>query len=154
MKYKFILLALLFLFITACSSDDDSNPTSSNTDSFITGNWSVDRFTLGGGVQDSMTARLNLTGKDGVFTGTGTIIFGGSSGTNNFYGIFENDIKGVYSTTSISLTAKNNITNDTYNFLGNIVSSTAEPSYTGISTMIIGGNTYTYETTIFKNSTR
>jgi hypothetical protein len=151
MKYKLILLAAIFLFVTACSKDD--NPTGPTTDSFITGEWKAGGFTASSGNIDSVEINVQLSGNDGAFTGSGTITFGGRENGTNYVGYFNDEIKGTYSENSISMTSKNNVTGDTFSFSGN--KDTDEFfnswSFRGTATYVISGTSRTYEINFYKN---
>lgn len=140
MRLKYIFFLLLTLLLVSCSKDDEvTNPTN---DELITGKWKMEFYITTGNQTDSLKCTMDLAGRNGTFTGTGDLTYGGSRGTTSFLYKIKDDATGTYSETAINVTLKSAISGDTYNFTGSRdtqISLTTR--YKGKVTMTAGGKT-------------
>jgi len=111
MKKLLFIISVLFFALTACS--DSTSP--DNNDPFITGQWESYYNFFSSSLEDSLSVKLNLTGKDGKLGGTGTIKYKIKSGGSTTSGEITNDVTGTYDKNQIDLKLT-----DFFNYKGNI----------------------------------
>lgn len=151
MKYLLLLVFASILFY-GCSKDDEVTKPAVN-DELITGKWVTQVWMESGGERDSLEVSLNISGKEGAFTGTGKVKFSHWTQSSSTRYNFEDDAAGSYSENEILVTVLSSISGNSYTFTGNRVNSSGSVSYKGKVVLNVSSTPKVFDDiTLFKSN--
>lgn len=150
MKHLLFLLCFAVLFF-GCSKDDDVTKPEEN-DSLITGKWVTQFWTTTGSEYDSVQVHLNLSGKEGKFTGQGTVEYSFKRNFSVSRYKFEDDAAGTYSENEINATVVSSLSGNTYLFTGTRDDVSGTTRYKGVLVLKINNESVQFDNiTLFKS---
>lgn len=113
MKKIFFLFLIISSLFVGCKSDSTSPEEQS---SYLNGSWESNVYSYTGTYYDSLSVKLQLTGKDGKVGGTAVIVHKYKNSKSSAKSTVEQDVVGTYTDNGINISVMGTF----YQYVGNL----------------------------------